>query len=267
MQIDILTLFPEYFASLNLSLIKKAQDSGIVTINTHNIRDWAEGVHKSVDDSPAGGGAGMVMKPDVLGCAIDSVLETSFSTTTTTTTADTADDSQQHGKDESAPLIVFTTPRGEVFKQKMATELALEHKILFVCGRYEGIDERVYEYYSAHARTREISIGDYVLAGGEVAALAIIEATTRLLDGVMHNKESLSEESHSFTPTAETATPILEYPLYTQPRTWRDLDIPEVLLSGNHKEIATFRAQKALEKTASARTDLLPFTPALNSAP
>jgi tRNA (guanine37-N1)-methyltransferase len=255
MQIDILTLFPEYFAPLNLSLIKKAQDSGIVTINAHNIRDWAEGVHKSVDDSPAGGGAGMVMKPDVLGRAIDSVLETSFSITTTT--ADTADDSQQHCKDESMPLIVFTTPRGEVFKQKVATELALERKILFVCGRYEGIDERVYEYYSAHARTREISIGDYVLAGGEVAALAIIEATTRLLDGVMHNKESLSEESHSFTPTAETATPILEYPLYTQPRTWRDLDIPEVLLSGNHKEIATFRAQMALEKTESARKDLL----------
>jgi tRNA (guanine37-N1)-methyltransferase len=249
MQIDILTLFPEYFAPLDLSLIKKAQESGIVAINTHNIRDWAEGVHKSVDDSPAGGGAGMVMKADVLGRAIDSVLESAFSVT--------VDDLQKHDKDADMPLIIFTTPRGKVFTQKTATELAHEHKVLFVCGRYEGIDERVYEYYSQHARVREISIGDYVLAGGEVAALAIIEATTRLLDGVMHNKESLSEESHSFTPTAETSAPILEYPLYTQPRTWRALDIPEVLLSGNHKEIAAFRVQKALEKTEAVRKDLL----------
>lgn len=219
MKIDAVTIFPEYFAPLRLSLLGKAQENDIVDIAIHDLRDYTEDNHHSVDDTPYGGGAGMVMKPEIWGEVLDPLM-----------IPDTD--------------LIILTPAGKVFDQKMAHELAEASHLIFACGRYEGIDARVGQYYAQDSfatlgiRVREVSIGDYVLGGGEVAALVMIEAITRLLSGVLGNPESLAEESH-------VEEGFLEYPNYTKPKIWRDLEVPEVLLSGNHAAIAKWRADQA----------------------
>ncbi len=223
MKIDAVTIFPEYFAPLQLSLLGKAQENDIVDIAIHNLRDYTEDNHHSVDDTPYGGGAGMVMKPEIWGQALDPLM-----------IPDTD--------------LIILTPAGEVFNQRMAHELAESPHLIFACGRYEGIDARVGQYYSQESfaalgiRVREVSIGDYVLGGGEVAALVMIEAITRLLPGVLGNPESLAEESH-------VEEGFLEYPNYTKPKTWRGIDVPEILLSGNHAAIAAWRADQAAKRS------------------
>ena len=226
MRIDAVTIFPDYFDALNLSLLGKARDKNLIQFKAHNLRDWTFDKHKTVDDSPYGGGAGMLMKPEPWGLAFDDILDESGET-----------------------IVIFTSPAGEQFKQATAQELSSAKHIVFACGRYEGIDQRVVEYASTKAKVRMISLGDYVLNGGEVAALAMIEAIARLIPGVIGNAESLVEESHS--------DGLLEYPSYTKPATWRGLDVPEILLSGNHAAIAAWRHEQQFERTKSVRPDLL----------
>ena len=192
----------------------------------HDLRDWTFDKHKTVDDSPYGGGAGMLMKPEPWGLALDDILA-----------------------EDGETIVIFTSPAGEQFKQATAQELAAAKHIVFACGRYEGIDQRVVDYASTKAKVRMISLGDYVLNGGEVAALAMIEAIARLIPGVIGNAESLVEESHS--------DGLLEYPSYTKPATWRGFDVPDILLSGNHAAIAAWRHQQQVERTKAVRPDLL----------
>ena len=208
MRIDIISIFPDYFAPLSLSLIGKAQEQGVVELRVHDLREVTEDRHRSVDDTPYGGGAGMVMMPEPWGRAIDRVLT------------------------DSSTLVV-PTPAGRLFDQSVAADLAGCEHLIFACGRYEGIDQRVMDHYWESHRVLEVSLGDYVLNGGEVAALAMIEATVRLIPGFMGNPESLVEESHE--------SGLLEYPSYTKPRSWRGLEVPEVLLSGNHEAIRRWR--------------------------
>ena len=224
MRFDLISIFPEYFSPLKLSLIGKAQEKNLVSIAIHDLRDQADGVHKSVDDTPYGGGAGMVMSPLPWGETIDQVL-----------------------LESSAAIhdLIILTPAGQKLTQSLAQELVGCEHLIFACGRYEGIDHRVTEYYQTvpHVRGREISIGDYVLGGGEVATLVIMEAIIRLIPGVVGNPQSLVEESHSLPEDA------VEYPNYTKPAVWRGLDVPEVLLSGNHALIKAWRNEQALERT------------------
>ena len=227
MKIDIVSIFPDYFRSLDLSLMGKAKNRGLIDIDVHDLRDVTTDKHRTVDGKPAGGGAGMVMKAEPWGLMLDRILEAS----------------------DSDPLIIFPSPAGEVFHQGMARELAGESHLVFGCGRYEGIDQRVFDEYAERGRVRLISIGDYVLNGGEVATIAMVEAIARLLPGMVGNPESLVEESHE--------NGLLEYPSYTQPATWRGREIPEVLLSGNHKRVAQWRREQQLERTRRVRPDLL----------
>ena len=224
MKIDAISIFPDYFQPLDLSLLGKARDKGLISFKAHDLRNWTYDVHKTVDDSPYGGGAGMLMKPEPWGEAFDEIL-----------TEETT--------------VIFTSPAGEVFKQSTAHELANEKHIVFACGRYEGIDQRVVEYAKTQCKVRMISIGDYVLNGGEVAAIAMIEAIVRLIPGVIGNAESLIEESHN--------DGLLEYPSYTKPSSWRGLDVPDVLLSGNHAAIAAWRKEQQIARTRAVRPDLL----------
>ena len=233
MRIDAISIFPDYFQALNISLLGKAQAAGILDFKAHDLRDYTHDKHKTVDDSPYGGGAGMLMKPEPWGEAFDDILG-----------AD-ADESNA----DARPVIIFTSPAGEVFKQATAQELAQRERIVFACGRYEGIDQRVVEYAATKGEVRLISIGDYVLNGGEVAAIAMIEAIARLVPGVIGNAESLVEESHS--------DGLLEYPSYTKPSVWRGLEVPPVLLSGNHAAIAKWRHEQQVERTRQVRPDLL----------
>lgn len=226
MRIDAVTIFPDYFAPLEISLLGKAREKNILDVRVHDLRDWTFDKHKTVDDSPYGGGAGMLMKAEPWGLALDEILD-------------------QDGE----TIVIFTSPAGEQFKQATAQELSTAKHIVFACGRYEGIDQRVVEYASTKAKVRLISLGDYVLNGGEVAALAMIEAIARLIPGVIGNAESLVEESHS--------DGLLEYPSYTKPSTWRGFDVPEVLLNGNHAAIAAWRHEQQLERTRAVRPDLL----------
>ena len=221
---DLISIFPDYFAPLKLSLIGKAEENGLVEIKIHDLRDQAHGVHKSVDDTPYGGGAGMVMSPEPWGMAIDQVLASSNATT--------------------HELIVLT-PAGEKLTQSLAAELATKEHLIFACGRYEGIDHRVTEYYQGlpTVKVRELSIGDYVLGGGEVATLVTMEAVIRLIPGVLGNPDSLVEESHSLPEN------VVEYPNYTKPASWRGLEVPEVLLSGNHALIKKWRLEQAQIRT------------------
>jgi tRNA (guanine37-N1)-methyltransferase len=226
LQIDLISIFPDYLTPLKLSLLGKAQDKGIVSINIHDLREQTNDVHHSVDDTPYGGGAGMVMSAEPWGNAIDAI----------TNETDMVD-------------LIILTPAGNKFDQQMAAQFSKKSHLVFACGRYEGIDARVGEFYGAKSnfKVHEVSIGDYVLGGGEVAAMVIIEATTRLIPGVLGNPDSLKEESHSITGNDDLL--LVEYPNYTKPSNWRGLDVPEVLLSGNHGEIAKWRKAQAERRT------------------
>lgn len=226
MRIDAITIFPEFFNVLDISLIGKAQENKVIEFQAIDLRDFTHDKHRTVDDSPYGGGAGMLMKPEPWGEALDQVLNPDGST-----------------------VLIIPSPAGELFNQAMAKELAEEEHLVFACGRYEGIDHRVFDWASQHSKLRVVSLGDYVLNGGEVAALAMVEAIARLIPGVVGNAESLVEESHS--------DGLLEYPSYTKPATWRGFEVPEVLRSGNHAEIAKWRREQALERTKQVRPDLL----------
>jgi len=231
MRIDIVTIFPEFFSVLELALVGKAQQTRLIECGVHDLRDFTYDRHRTVDDTPYGGGAGMVMKPEPWGEVLDSILS--------------ASEAQRH----SPPIIIFPSPAGEVFTQAIAEELATEQQLVFGCGRYEGIDQRVVDYAQTRATVRLVSLGDYVLNGGEVATVAMIEAIVRLIPGVVGNPASLVEESHS--------DGLLEYPSYTKPSEWRSLSVPPVLLSGNHGAIAAWRREQQRERTARVRPDLL----------
>jgi tRNA (guanine37-N1)-methyltransferase len=224
---DVITIFPDYLAPLKLSLIGKAETAGIIEIGIHDLRAQTSDVHGSVDDTPYGGGAGMVMSPEPWGKAIDAVAELA--------------------PREIHELIVLT-PAGEKLTQELAQKLTQSKHLIFACGRYEGIDVRVSDYYATveNFKVREVSIGDYVLGGGEVATLVIMEAIIRLLPGVIGNPASLDEESHTLISNEDT---LVEYPNYTKPKEWRGLQVPEILLSGNHGEIAKWRLEQALIRT------------------
>ena len=226
LQIDLISIFPDYLSPLKLSLLGKAQDKGIVSINIHDLREQTNDVHHSVDDTPYGGGAGMVMSAEPWGKAIDAITN-----------------------DQEQIDLIILTPAGKKFNQQMAAQFSKKSHLVFACGRYEGIDARVGEFYAAKSnfKVHEVSIGDYVLGGGEIAAMVIIEATTRLIPGVLGNPESLKEESHSIAGDDDLL--LVEYPNYTKPSNWRGLDVPEVLLSGNHGEIAKWRKAQAERRT------------------
>ncbi len=229
MLVDVLTLFPDYLAPLGLSLVGKARAAGLLEVRTTDPRDFTADVHRTVDDSPYGGGPGMVMKPEPWGQALDSVLA--------------------RGGPSPAPVLVVPTPAGRPFTQQLAAELAAEPWLAFACGRYEGIDSRVAVDAARRMRVLEVSLGDYVLAGGEVAVLVVVEAVARLLPGVLGNRASHEQDSFS--------DGLLEGPSYTRPPVWRDLEVPAVLLSGDHAAIARWRREQALERTAALRPELL----------
>lgn len=272
MRVDIVSIFPEYFAPLDLSLIGKARAGGVLDLRVHDLRTWTYDVHRTVDDTPYGGGPGMVMRPEPWGEALDALA-----------VADGAQDARAVGDDagldggagpnggvgldggvepddaassdagpRSARLLV-PTPAGARFTQAMAYELAAEPHLIIACGRYEGIDERVLAHAATRMRVTELSLGDYVLFGGEVAALVIIEAVTRLLPGVLGNAGSLDEESH--------AHGLLEAPVYTKPPNWRGHEVPEILRSGDHGRIARWRRDASLVRTARRRPDLIAALP------
>lgn len=225
MRIDAISIFPDFFQVLDISLLGKAKADQLIQVQVHDLRDFTDDKHRTVDDTPFGGGAGMLMKAEPWGRVLDQVI---------------TEDS----------VVIFPSPAGELFKQATANDLAEAKHLVFACGRYEGIDQRVVDYASTKATVRLLSLGDYVLNGGEVAAVAMIEAIARLIPGVIGNAESLTEESHS--------EGLLEYPSYTKPANWRGMEVPEVLLSGNHAEIAKWRKAKALERTEQVRPELLP---------
>ncbi|WP_437584735.1 tRNA (guanosine(37)-N1)-methyltransferase TrmD [Paramicrobacterium sp. CJ85] len=226
MRFDIVTIFPEFFEILDISLLGRARQTGLIELGVYNLRDYTHDRHRTVDDTPYGGGAGMVMKPEPWGEALDEVLSPS-----------------------ADPVVIFPSPAGEVFTQKMARELSAEEHIVFGCGRYEGIDQRVFDHTAERARVRLVSLGDYVLNGGEVAVMAMIEAIGRLVPGVVGNPESLVDESHE--------DGLLEYPSYTKPASWRGHDVPPILLSGNHGAVDAWRREQQVERTRRVRPDLL----------
>ncbi|MGY2875451.1 tRNA (guanine37-N1)-methyltransferase [Marmoricola sp. URHA0025 HA25] len=223
MKIDVVTIFPDYLAPLELSLAGRARERGLLDVRVHDLRDWTHDRHRTVDDTPYGGGAGMVMRPEPWGEALDAVAP-------------------------DAATLVVPTPSGVPLTQAVAEELATHEHLVFACGRYEGIDQRVLDHAATRLQVREVSLGDYVLNGGEVAALVVIEAVARLLPGFMGNADSIVEESHQ--------DGLLEYPVYTKPPEWRGLAVPDVLLSGDHARIAAWRRDQALRRTAERRPDL-----------
>jgi tRNA (guanine37-N1)-methyltransferase len=225
-RVDVVTIFPEYLAPLRLSLIGRAVDDGLLDLRVHDLRDWTSDRHRTVDDTPYGGGPGMLMRPEPWGEALDAVLG-----------------------DDPDVRVVVPTPGGAPFTQALAHELAGEQRLVFACGRYEGLDHRVFDEAGRRARLTEVSLGDYVLNGGEVAVLAIVEAVARLLPGVIGNADSLVDESH--------AGGLLEAPGYTKPATWRGHEVPAVLLSGDHARIARWRRDESLRRTAARRPDLV----------
>jgi tRNA (guanine37-N1)-methyltransferase len=237
MRIDIVTIFPSFFDVLDLSLLGKARQTGLIEVRTHDLRDFTHDRHRTVDDTPYGGGAGMVMKPEPWGEALDAIV----------------------GGGASDALLVVPSPAGEPFTQRVARELAAEEHLVFACGRYEGIDQRVVDHYATRMRVRPISLGDYVLNGGEVAVMAMIEAAGRLVPGVVGNPESLVEESHE--------DGLLEYPSYTKPAVWRGLEVPPVLLSGHHGKVAEWRRAQQVERTRRVRPELLPDEDGADHAP
>lgn len=248
MRYDVVTIFPEYLEPLKLSLLGKAREKGLVDLHLHDLRDYTFDRHRTVDDTPYGGGAGMVMKPEPWGLALDEVLAASPLQTATEDSAEGADPAA-----DTRPLLIVPSPAGAVFDQAMAYELAEEKHIVFAPARYEGIDERVLDWAQEGFRVMPVSLGDYVLYGGEVAVMAMIEAITRLIPGAMGNPASLEEESHTGG--------LLEYPVYTKPAVWRDREVPEVLLSGNHGAIARWRRDRQIKRTLERRPDLLEAYP------
>ncbi|MFC4335844.1 tRNA (guanosine(37)-N1)-methyltransferase TrmD [Salininema proteolyticum] len=226
MRIDIVSVFPEYFAPLELSLIGRARERGLLEVNTHDLRKWTHDVHHSVDGPPAGGGAGMVMKPGPWGECLDELVP-----------------------GPEVPHLLVTSPAGRPLTQEFARELAAEPWLLFGCGRYEGLDQRVVDHASERMRVTEVSLGDYVLFGGEVAALTVVEAVTRLLPGVLGNAASLDEESHTGG--------LLEAPAYTKPAEWRGHEVPDVLRSGDHGKVDRWRRDQSLIRTVERRPDLI----------
>ncbi|SCL33835.1 tRNA (Guanine37-N(1)-) methyltransferase [Micromonospora pallida] len=227
MRVDVVSIFPEYLAPLDLSLIGRARARGVLRLAVHDLRTWTHDVHRTVDDTPYGGGPGMVMRPEPWGEALDALAPA----------------------DAAPPRLLVPSPAGAPFSQAMAHELAAEEHLLFACGRYEGIDQRVLEHAATRMPVTEVSLGDYVLFGGEVAVLVILEAVTRLLPGVLGNAGSLDEESH--------AHGLLEAPVYTKPPSWRGHEVPEILRSGDHGRIARWRRDEALRRTAARRPDML----------
>ncbi|MVU76580.1 tRNA (guanosine(37)-N1)-methyltransferase TrmD [Nocardia sp. ET3-3] len=225
MRIDVVTIFPEYLEPMRAALLGKAIDKGLLEVEVHDLRRWTHDVHKSVDDTPYGGGPGMVMKPTVWGDALDEVCP---------------DDA----------LLVVPTPAGVPFTQATAERWSAEKHVVFACGRYEGIDQRVFDDAARRVRVEEVSIGDYVLIGGEAAVLVMTEAFVRLIPGVLGNQQSHEQDSFS--------NGLLEGPSYTRPVSWRGLDVPEILLSGNHAKIDAWRYEQSLRRTAERRPDLLP---------
>ncbi len=224
MRVDVLTIFPDYLAPLDLSLPGRARRRGLLDLRVHDLRQWTRDRHRTVDDAPAGGGPGMVMRPEPWGEALDALRP-------------------------DGAVLVLPTPSGEPLTQRLVRELAAEPWLVVACGRYEGIDQRVAEYAATRMRVLEVSLGDYVLNGGEVAALALVEAVSRLLPGVLGNPASLAEESHE--------DGLLEYPVYTRPAQWRGLAVPEPLLGGDHAAVAAWRHDQARRRTALRRPDLL----------
>jgi tRNA (guanine37-N1)-methyltransferase len=235
MRIDVLTLFPDMFPGyLGQSLLKRAIDAGLVKIELHDIRDWARGKHQQVDDRPFGGGPGMVLRPEPVVESVEAVLSQK------TESVQAACEPTGH--------LVYLTPQGRKLNQAIAEELAAKPRLLLLCGRYEGIDQRAIDIL----RPDELSIGDFILGGGEVAAMVVIDAVVRLVPGVLGDEESNRQDSFSGDP------PLLEFPQYTRPREYRGLEVPEVLTSGNHPEIATWREEQKLKRTRERRSDLLP---------
>jgi tRNA (guanine37-N1)-methyltransferase len=226
--IDVVTIFPEYLAPLRQSLLGKAVERGLVSVAVHDLREWTDDVHRTVDDSPYGGGPGMVMRPEPWGRALDAVRP-------------------------PGTRLVVPTPAGQPFTQALAAQWATEPGLTFACGRYEGIDQRVADWAADAGPVSEVSLGDYVLAGGESAVLVMVEAVTRLLPGVVGNRESVEFDSH--------ADGLLEGPSYTRPASWRGHEVPPVLLSGDHAAIARWRRAESLRRTATRRPDLLAALP------
>ena len=229
--LDVVTIFPDYLAPLRQSLVGKAIARGQVDLRTHDLRRWTDDVHRTVDDTPYGGGPGMVMRAEPWGRALDAITDAG---------------------DRPPPRLVVPTPTGRPFTQALAAELAHEPWLVFACGRYEGIDARVVDYAAQRMPVDEISLGDYVLAGGEAAVLVVVEAVVRLLPGVLGNDRSAADDSF-----AAGARSVLEAPVYTKPASWRGLDVPPVLLSGNHGAIERWRAEQGRDRTARRRPELL----------
>lgn len=228
-RIDLISIFPEFYDVLDLSLIGRAQQQALVEVHRHQLREHTTDRHRTVDDTPAGGGAGMVMTAEPWASALEQVLD-------------------QRSTAQDRPTLIVPTPSGAVFTQRTAEELAGRSHLVFAAGRYEGIDQRVIDWAEEHFEVMPLSIGDYVLNGGEVAVIAMVEAITRLVPGVIGNPASLDEESH--------ADGLLEYPVYTKPALWRGRRVPEVLLSGDHGRIAAYRRQEQLRRTRETRPDL-----------
>lgn len=248
MRFDVVTVFPEYLDALRLSLLGKARAGGTLRIEVHDLRGWTTDRHRTVDDTPIGGGAGMVMKPDVWGAALDDVL------------GRTPDAEAHSPRDAGRTVLAIPTPSGTPLTQRIVEDLARAERIVIACGRYEGIDARVAEHYADRVEVLEYSIGDYVLNGGEAAALVLIEAVGRLVPGVVGNPRSLEEESHG-------AAGLLEYPVYTRPIDWRGHAVPAVLLTGHHARISRWRRDRALERTAARRPDMVGRLTAAQLAP
>jgi tRNA (guanine37-N1)-methyltransferase len=236
--VDVVTIFPDYLAPLSVSLLGKARERGLLDVRVHDLRSWTSDVHRTVDDTPYGGGPGMVMRPEPWGAALDAVL---------------AAGNPAAGNAAAQPVLLVPTPSGRPFTQPIAAELATEPWLVFACGRYEGIDSRVLDDAAQRFRVVEVSLGDYVLAGGEVAVLVIVEAITRLLPGVLGNAESYRDDSFAVGEMAG----LLEGPVYTRPAVWRGLAVPEVLQSGDHARIARWRREQAERRTVARRPDLL----------
>lgn len=238
MRIDAITIFPDYFAPLAVSLLGKARDHGLVDVRVHDLRAWSTDLHRTVDDAPYGGGPGMVMAPEPWARALEAVVGGLRS--------------ERVG--DVVPRLIVPTPSGRPFTQRRATELADAPWLIFACGRYEGIDARVMEYAAERMPVEEVSIGDYVLAGGEAATLVICEAVARLLPGVVGNPESVLDDSFA---RGSGVAGLLEGPVYTRPASWRGYDVPAVLLSGDHAAVARWRREQAVRRTARHRPDLV----------